>query len=70
MKRSLNLREVVVHTFNPSTQEAEAGGYEFEISLVYRVNFRTPRTTQRNPVSNNNYYKKYVNFFKDFFYVH
>jgi hypothetical protein len=35
---------VVVHSFNPSTWEAEA-------SLVYRVSSRTARVTQRNPVS-------------------
>jgi hypothetical protein len=41
----------VVHAFNPSTWEAEAGGFfEFKASLVYRVNFRTSGTTQRNPV--------------------
>jgi hypothetical protein len=29
---------IVVHTFNPSTWEAEAGGYcEFEASLVYKL---------------------------------
>ena len=27
---------MVVHTFNPSTWEAETGGSEFETSLVYR----------------------------------
>jgi hypothetical protein len=43
---------VVVHTFNPSTWEAEAGGsLEFEASLVYRVSSRTARATQKNPVS-------------------
>jgi hypothetical protein len=42
-----------VHAFNPSTWEAEAGGSEFEASLVYRVSSRTARTTQRNPVSKN-----------------
>jgi hypothetical protein len=43
---------VVVYAFNPSTWEAEAGGFlEFETSLVYRVSSRTTRTTQRNPVS-------------------
>jgi hypothetical protein len=44
---------VVVHTFNPSTQEAEAGRQisEFEASLVYRVSSRTARAIQRNPVS-------------------
>jgi hypothetical protein len=44
-----------VHAFNPSTWEAEAGGFlgisEFEASLVYRVSSRTARATQRNPVS-------------------
>jgi hypothetical protein len=38
---------MVAHTFNPSTQEAEAN----EASLVYRVSFRTARAIQRNPVS-------------------
>jgi hypothetical protein len=42
---------VVVHAFNPSTWEAEAGGFsEFEASLVYRVRSKTARATQRNPV--------------------
>jgi hypothetical protein len=27
---------------------------EFEASLVYKVNFRIPRDTQRNPVSKTN----------------
>ena len=40
---------MVTHAFNPSTWEAEAGGFEFETSLVYIV---SPRT-QRNPVSKN-----------------
>jgi hypothetical protein len=39
----------VVHAFNPSTWEAEAGGsLESEASLVYRVSSRTARATQRN----------------------
>jgi hypothetical protein len=42
---------MVVHTFNPSTWEAETGGSEFETSLVYRVSSRTARATQRNPIS-------------------
>jgi hypothetical protein len=43
---------VVAHTFNPSTWEAEAGGFlEFKASLVYRVSSRTARATRRNPVS-------------------
>jgi len=33
---------ILVHTFNPSTQEAEAGSY---------LNSRTTKTTKRNPVS-------------------
>jgi hypothetical protein len=42
---------VVAHTFNPSTWEAEAGGFlEFEASLVYKVSSRTARATQRNHV--------------------
>jgi hypothetical protein len=48
---------VVVHAFNPSTQEAEVGGgiSEFEASLVYRVTSRicVARATQRNSVSKN-----------------
>jgi hypothetical protein len=40
----------VAHAFNPSTQEAEAGGF---LSLVYRVSSRTAKATQRNPVSKN-----------------
>ena len=38
--------KVVAHTFNPSRWISE-----FQASLVYRVSSRTPRTTQRNPVS-------------------
>ena len=40
----------MAQAFNPSTQEAEAGGSEFEASLVSMVNSRTARATQRNPV--------------------
>ena len=43
---------VEVHTFNPSTIEAEKdGSLSLRASLVYRANFRTARATQRNPVS-------------------
>jgi hypothetical protein len=45
---------MVVHGFNPSTQEAEAGDlFEFEASLVYRMSCssRTVKATQRNPIS-------------------
>ena len=38
----------MVHTFNPSTWEAEAGA-----CLVYRVSSRTTRAIQRNPVLKN-----------------
>jgi hypothetical protein len=45
-------RAVVAHAFNPSTWEAEAGGFlSSEASLVYKVSSRTARATQRNPVS-------------------
>jgi hypothetical protein len=45
----------VAHAFDPSTQEAEAGGsLEFEASLFYRVSSRTARATQRNSVSKTN----------------
>jgi hypothetical protein len=45
---------VVAHAFNPSTWEAEAGGWisEFEAGLVYKVSSRTATLyIQRNPVS-------------------
>ena len=43
---------MVVHAFNPSTWEAEAGRLsEFQASLVYKVSSRTVRAIQRNPVS-------------------
>jgi hypothetical protein len=44
---------MVAHTFNPSTWEAEADGFEFEASLVYKVSSRTAGAIQRNPVSKN-----------------
>ena len=50
-KKTVKLGTVVVHAFNPSTQETEAVNLcEFETSLVYRASSRTARTTQRNPV--------------------
>jgi hypothetical protein len=50
---------VVAHAFNPSTREAEAGGFpSSKPSLVYRVSSRTARAIQRNPVSKN---KKQIN---------
>ena len=39
----------MVHAFNSSTQEAEAVDFcEFEASLIYRVNFRTARATEKS----------------------
>jgi hypothetical protein len=37
---------MMAHAFNPSTQEAEAGGF-----LVYKVSSRTAWAIQGNPVS-------------------
>ena len=42
---------MVVHAFNPSTWEAEGGGFEFKASLVYRVSSRTATAAQKSPVS-------------------
>jgi hypothetical protein len=40
-----------MHTFDPSTQEAEATqSSEFKASLVYNVSSRMARATKRNPV--------------------
>jgi hypothetical protein len=48
---------VVVHAFNPSTWEAEAGRFlEFEASLVYKVSSRTARAI--HPVSEKEKRKK------------
>jgi hypothetical protein len=44
---------VVAHAFNPSTREAEVGGFLVRASLVYKVSSRTSRAIQRNPVSKN-----------------
>ena len=44
----------MAYAFNPSTWEAEAGGFlRSRPSLVYRVSSRTARATQRNSVSKN-----------------
>ena len=44
---------VLVHTFNPSTWEAETDLCEFKTSLVYNtVSSRTARATKKNPVLN------------------
>ena len=46
---------VIVHAFNPSTWEAEAGDLsEFKAGLVYKVGSRTVRTiAQKNHASKN-----------------
>ena len=41
---------VVVHTFNPSLLEAQAGRSMVKANLVYRVSSRTAKAAQRNPV--------------------
>ena len=40
-------------TSNPSTWKAEAGGSEFEASLVNKVSSRTARAIQINPILKN-----------------
>ena len=40
----------MAHTFNPRRQR-QADLNQFKISLVYKVNSRTARATQRNPDS-------------------
>ena len=49
---------MVVHAFNPSTWEAEGGGFEFKASLVYRVSSRTATAAQKSPVSKKKKNKK------------
>ena len=50
---------MVVHAFNLSTWEAEAGGFlSLRPAWSTRVSFRTARATQRNPVSKNQKKKK------------
>jgi hypothetical protein len=38
-----------MHTFNPSTWEAEAVRSEFEASFVYSASFRTARVIEGKP---------------------
>jgi hypothetical protein len=47
---------MVAHTFDPNTRGGGRGRQisEFEANLVYKVNSRTARATQRNPVSKTN----------------
>jgi hypothetical protein len=45
---------VVAHAFNPSTQEAEAGGFlNSRPAWSTKVSSRTARAIQKNPVSKN-----------------
>jgi hypothetical protein len=44
---------VVVHAFNPSTWEAEAGRFLSSRPAWSRVSSRTARATQKDPVSEN-----------------
>jgi hypothetical protein len=46
MRKEKQSQAVVVHAFNPSTQEAHVHLCEFKASLVYRVSSRTARATQ------------------------
>ena len=41
---------IMVHTFNLSTQEAEAGEYlcEFRANLVYRMSSKAAKATRKN----------------------
>jgi hypothetical protein len=54
---------LVVHAFNPSTWEAEAGRFLSSRPLVYRVSSRIARATQRSPVSKEPKKKKKKDFF-------
>jgi hypothetical protein len=59
VSKKQNKPGVVVHTFNPSTQEAEAGGFlSLRPAWSTKVSSRTARATQRNPVSKNQKKKK------------
>ena len=46
------------HALNPSIWKAEAGRSEFEVSRVYRENFRTARTAKANQKTKPNQNKK------------
>jgi hypothetical protein len=52
---------VVAHAFNPSTWEAEAGGFLSSRPAWSTESSRTARTTQRNPVSKNKNKNKQTN---------
>jgi hypothetical protein len=50
-----------MHTFNPSTQEAEAGLSAFEACLVYKTCSRTAKSTLKNPVLKSKNKQKILN---------
>lgn len=49
------------HTFNPNTQEAEAGASEFETSLVCRATFRKAKARPEKPISKQQQHKQTKN---------
>lgn len=54
---------VVIHTFNLSTQQPEAGrSLEFEVNLIYRESYRIARPTQRNLVPLEVTYQIYLHY--------
>lgn len=40
--------QVVAHAFDNNTQEAELGRSEFKVVLVYKVRYRTARSTEKS----------------------
>jgi hypothetical protein len=57
---------LVAHAFNPSTREAEAGGFlSLRPAWSTELSSRTARATQRNPVSKNQKKKKEKKFLKN-----
>jgi hypothetical protein len=48
IKIGFSSQAVVVHAFNPSTWEAEAGGFLSSRPAWFRVSSRTARAIQRN----------------------
>ena len=62
---------VVAHTFNPSTWEAESGGFlsSRPASLVYKVSSRTARAIQRNPVLGRKKKSEVLKYFDSFYFM-
>lgn len=57
--RKGNRMDMVVHTLNPSIQEADV--YEFKVSLIYIVSLTSSRGTRWNVVSKKKKKSKRVN---------